>query len=77
MNQSELEASRCNVRKWRESGRTRVDFAFHWLRIQSNVIFVDQSDRAQYNAKPKPTRINFDTQLKIALRYFIRIPVFE
>ena len=63
MDQSECEANPCNQRQARENAcrQVTIDFnsTFHWLR---KCPITKRS-----TAKPKQTRIPFDTHLKIAL----------
>ena len=68
MNQSKLEANTCSRHEAREDVREEVAIGFgltsDWLR-KWREFFKPITERG--NAKPKQTRITFDTQVKIAL----------
>ena len=68
MNQSKLEANTCSRHKARENVREQVaislGFTSDWLR-KWRESFKPITECS--NAKPKQTRITFDTQVKIAL----------
>ena len=68
MNQSKLEANTCSRHEARENVREEVAIGFgltsDWLR-KWREFFKPITEHS--NAKPKQTRITFDTQVKIAL----------
>ncbi len=71
MNQSKLEATKCNWHEARESVREQVTIGFgftsDWLR-KWREIFNPITKRS--NSKPKQTQFTFDTQIKTALKAF-------
>ena len=68
MNQSEFEANSCNRRQARENAYEQITIGFslasHWSR-NCREFFYPIIERTE--AKPKQTRITFDTELKTVL----------